>query len=159
MFSPIHFASHEIMCISRCRCPVGGQCWNTYYSLMLEPIRLQPCHVTGSLRPRCVFFCFLILCTCVRTFGYDCTCVRPTWKCEILFYSLHVLCVSLEGCVHSVTPGCDPQLQISRSQEESPCAVSPIPSHTLTHALQMCVYVCVLPNLPLVLLFFFSSNG
>lgn len=33
---------------------------------------------------------------------------------------------------HSVTPSCDPQLQFSRSQEESPCAVSPISSDTLT---------------------------
>lgn len=52
MFSPIHFASRKIMRISRCLCPVGGHCWITYYSLMLDPIRLQPCHASVSLRLR-----------------------------------------------------------------------------------------------------------
>lgn len=143
MFSPIHFASHEIMCISRCRCPVGGQCWNTYYSLMLEPIRLQPCHVTGSLRPRCVFFCFLIPCTCVRTFGYDCTCVRPTWKCEILFYSpKRVVCV-FGGLRTQRYPWLWPTAaDFKKSGGASLRCLSHSITHTDTRPADVCVCVC-----------------
>lgn len=129
MFSPIPFPCHKIMCVSRCLCPVGGQCWNTYYSLMLDPIR---CH-TSSPRPRRPFI--------PPIFRYDC-CESAKPENLKFFFSqcMRSVCVclwrGLECWVHSVTPGCDPQLQFSRSQEESRCAVAPFPSHTLTHALQ-----------------------
>lgn len=85
------------------------------------------------------------VCVCEKTFGYDCICIQQTCNSKFLYLgSVHVVC--WEGCV---TPGCDPQLQFSGSQEESPCAVSPILSHTLTHAPQS-ECLCVLSNLPLL---------
>lgn len=146
MFSPLQFLSHKMMCISRCVCPVGGQCWNTYYSLMLEPIRLQPCHATGSLRPRL----FICVCGPEWTIGYDFICSRPTWKFFIWLCECGECVRGWEGGLTSLTPGCDPQLQFSGSQEEFPCAVSSITSHTLTHASkQRSVCECLF-NLPQV---------
>lgn len=83
MFSLLHFATHEI--ISRCLRPVGGLCWNTYYSLMLGPFRPQPCHARGSFRLG-MFFLDLCKCECVcvcvsmQKFGEDGSCVCFTSK-------------------------------------------------------------------------------
>lgn len=95
MFSLLHFASHEI--ISRCLRPVGGLCWNTYYSLMLGPFRPQPCHARGSFRLG-MFFLDSCLCVCLRA--------EIWWWRFLCLFHLQILnswtfCfVSKGACVH-----------------------------------------------------------
>lgn len=157
MFSPIHFASHKIMCISRCLCPVGGQCWNTYYSLMLEPIRLQPCHARGSLRPRLGFFSMHVcVCLCGHLDMTVCASVQLAnlkFLCSLCACGVFVcVCFSvedLEGCVHTalplaVTHSCSFQ-EVRRSLR-----VLSLPFHQTRWRAPRSPSACTRSNLPLV---------
>lgn len=120
---------------------------STYYSLMLDLIRRQPCHARGSLRSRRVSF-----------FVWVCLNGRLGLTADLILYYYHYFCCLWQVCVlrglgHSirhVNPCLWPTAAIFRkSGEVCVCCLFHFVTHTLTHALQ-CKMSVSLFNSPLI---------